>query len=237
MTFSMDFSNDKPDIREPIPAGTPLFLRMTFQPGGAGDGGALTASKPPSDTKYLKCEFTVLRGPFKGRKFWSNLTTEGGKVDEKGQSEAAKITRKTIRAILDSSQGLNSKDESPEAMAKRVITGFKDLQGREFFATTKVEPAQNGYPAKNGLGTVLTPGMTKETPTTLDGFLAMVDKPVVAGSPVKEAPAAPAWGAAATAAPAPTQNATVAPVAQPQAATAPAPANNDAIPNWAKPAA
>jgi hypothetical protein len=31
MTFSMDFSNDKPDIREPIPAGTVVFLRNDLQ--------------------------------------------------------------------------------------------------------------------------------------------------------------------------------------------------------------
>lgn len=226
MTNPFDYSNDKPDIREPIPAGTPLFLRMTYTPGGADHTGcppearegALTASKE-GDSKYLKAEFTVLRGPYKGRKFWGNLTVEGGKVDEKGKSIAAGITRKTIRLILDSSQGLKTSDESPEAMAKRVIRGYRDLQGRQFIAKAKVEPAQNGYAAKNGLGQVLTVDM-KDYPTE-----AQLDNPPKPGTPIANAPAPlPSWTPGAPAA-----QATPAPV------PAPAPASNDsAIPAWAQ---
>jgi hypothetical protein len=235
MSFNFDFSNDKPDIREPIPAGTLLYLQMTYTPGGAGPDGALTASSN-TDAQYLKAEFTVLRGPYKGRKFWGNLTVNGGKVDEKGRSIAGDITRKTIRAILDSSQGLKSSDDSPEAMAKRVITGFKDLQGRRFIAKAKVEPAQNGYPAKNGLGQVMTVDM-KGYPTSD----AELDNPAVAVGTTKEAPPAPTWagGASTTTASAPAQPT---PAAQPtQTVTAPAAqtAGTDAgaIPAWAKAAA
>ncbi len=42
--------------------------------------------------------------------------------------------------ILDSSQGLKSTDESPEAAAKRVLTSLKELQGRKFLAKVKIEP-------------------------------------------------------------------------------------------------
>lgn len=261
MTNPFDFSNDKPDIREPIPAGTLLFLRMTYQPGGADlpntpaelREGALTKAAEPSDAYYLKTEFTVLRGPYKGRKFWGNLTVAGGKVDEKNQSIAAGITRKTIRAILDSSQGLKTSDESPEAMAKRVIRGYRDLQGRQFVAKAKVEPAQNGYPAKNGLGQVLTIDM-KGYPASD----AELDNPAIAtaGNTTAAAPA-PVWanaGATPAAAPAAqTANAAAAPaqpafaVAQPAADTTPVAAvaqtqqqpaaNNGAIPAWAQSAA
>jgi hypothetical protein len=253
MNNPFDFSNDKPDIREPIPAGTLLYLRMTYTPGGADlpntpqehREGALTKANAPSDAYYLKTEFTVLRGPFKGRKFWGNLTVAGGKVDEKGKSIAAGITRQTIRAILDSSQGLKTSDESPEAMAKRVIRGYRDLQGKQFIAKAKVEPAQNGYPAKNGLGQVMTIDM-KGYPASE----AELDTPAVAGAPAKDAPAAPVWGAPTSAAPvaapvtaapafqAPTTTApvveqpqTVAAIAQPATA---APAENN-IPLWAQP--
>lgn len=192
---NMDFNNDKPDIREPIPAGTPLLLRMTYAPGGAGPNGALTKSKPSTDNpspdvEYLKSEFTVLRGPYKGRKFWGNLTMVGGKVDEKGTSIAAGISRKSIRLMLDSAQGLSSKDESPEAAAKRVLpNGYASLQGIIFRAKANVEPARGNYAAKNGLGQVLTIDM-KDYPTD-----AVLDKPVAPG-PIGATNAAPAptWG-------------------------------------------
>lgn len=245
MSFNHDYSNDKPDIREPIPAGTLLFLRMTYAPGGADAPGtpqehregALTKAAEPSDAYYLKAEFTVLRGPYKGRKFWGNLTVAGGKVDEKNQSIAAGITRKIIRAILDSSQGLKTTDESPEAMAKRVIKGYRDLQGKCFVAKAKVEPAQNGYPAKNGLGQVMTIDM-KGYPMTE----AELDAPIVGkGATPANAPPAPTWGgtAAPAAETAPTQASTPAPVASAFVAPAvpvasPATAADSGLPAWAK---
>jgi hypothetical protein len=249
MTFQGNYSNDKPDLREPIPAGTLLFLRMSYTPGGAGteaecgagSAGALTASKPPSDTKYLKAEFTVLRGPYKGRKFWSNLTVSGGQVDEKGNSKAGGITRQAIRLILDSSQGLNPKDESPEAMAKRVITGYRDLQGRTFVAKAKIEPAQNGYPAKNGLGQVMAPGMTG-MPSDPAELAALLDNPAVAAT-TAAAPAAPVWGQTTTApAAAPVADQANASQSSQQAqATQPAQTgtaeNSSALPDWARAAA
>jgi hypothetical protein len=209
MSFSFDFSQDKPDIREPIPAGTRVLVRMNYTPGGAGPGGALTKSKPPGDTEYLKAEFTVLRGPYKGRKFWSNFTTSGGKLDEKGRSIAGGITRQNIRMIIDGSQGLSSKDDSPQAAAKRVLpNGFADLQGRTFVAKVKVEAASGNYPAKNALGQILTIDHADypKSEADLDGPAA---NPVQAALPTA---AAPTWAAAAPAA---------APVVQPTVEAAP----------------
>lgn len=240
--FSFDFQNDKPDIRAPIPAGTPLFLRFNYTAGGAGPGGALTQSKS-SDAMYLKAELTVLRGPYRGRKFWSNLTVAGGKVDEQGNSIAAGISRKAIRGILDSSQGLKSTDDSPEAAAKRVMpNGFADLQGRQFVAKTTVEAAQGNYAAKNGLGQVLTVDMAG-FPTE-----AQLDAPALAVVPAAALPE-PAWtGATAAPAadptPAPTTTADAAPIAAPEAvatvaAETPAAVTADAggVPAWMKEAA
>src|SRR6201996_6449075 len=212
--FSMDFSQDKPDIREVIPAGTVVFVEMVYRPGGANlpntptehQEGALKAAKPPSDALYLDCEFTILLGPYKGRKFWSNITVAGGKVDEKGRSIAAGIARQTIRCILDSSQGLSSKDESPEATAKRVMRGFRDLQKRRFMCKLKVEKSA-GYADKNGLGQVLTVDM-KDYPKS------EAELNNVPSAKVKDAPAAPTWG----------DQAQQAPQQQPQPAAAPAPA-------------
>jgi hypothetical protein len=226
--YDFNFAGVKPDIRETIPAGTPLYLALSYTPGGVGPAGALTKSKT-SDVEYLKAEFTVLRGPYKGRKFWSNMTVTGGDVDEKGQSKAGAITRKSIRLLLDSAQGLSSKDDSPEAAAKRVLPeGFKSLQGLRFVALAKVEKEKDGYPEKNTLGSILTVDM-KNYPTE-----QQLDNPPKPGTPATPAAPPPQWSGAGISRPdtgqaAPTTNGFPAPTAM-QAAVQP---GND-LPAWAK---
>ena len=97
----------------------------------------------PSDAKLLDCEFTVVEGPYARRKFWQNFTVAGGKVDEKGQSKGWNIAKSAFRAMIDSALGLNPKDESAAAKAKRVIQGLKQLDGITFVARIMVEPASN----------------------------------------------------------------------------------------------
>lgn len=210
--FNWNFGGDRPAISEPIPDGTILYLSYLFTPGGYNPpgmnvDGALTKSKPSADkpnndTAYLKSEFTVLRGPYAGRKFWGNLTCVGGEVDERGQSKAGAISRSTIRSMLDSAQGLSSKDESPEAAGKRVLPKrFMSLQGIKFFAKVKLKPASGGYPAKNELGQVMTIDMTAFPGRNEDGTIDMtrlwqeIDHPkiIVAAPSRATMAAAPSW--------------------------------------------
>jgi len=184
MTY--DFNNVKPDIRENIPAGIPLYLQMNYTPGGAGPSGILTASKPSAenptpDTKYLKAEFTVLRGPYKGRKFWSNLTLEGGQVDEKGNSKARAIAMQTLFNIIASAHGLKREDPSADATAIRAqYSDLKKFNGVRFFSLSSLSKPQKGYPEKNELGghwNILTVDSSK-FPTE-----AQLDNPTVTAGP------------------------------------------------------
>jgi hypothetical protein len=213
MSFNMDFSGDRPAMRDVIPLGTRVLVRMTYTPGGAtppadhklvndpatrASYAQLTKSKPPSDAYYLKAEFTVQRGPYKGRKFWENMTTQGGKLDEKGNSIAATITRGTMRSIIDAAQGLSSKDESPAASARRVLpNGFPSFQGFTFAVKIGVEPAKGGFAEKNKLGTVLTVD-SKDFPKSE----ADLDSTGFTGAPTAAAlpQVAPSWVATAPAA-------------------------------------
>ena len=63
----------------------------------------------------------MVEGPYARRKFWQIFTVAGGKVDEKGQSKGWNISKSTFRAMIDSALGLDPKDESAAAKAKRVI--------------------------------------------------------------------------------------------------------------------
>ena len=104
----------------------------------------------------LDAEFTVTEGPHIRRKFWQTLTVSGGKVDENGVSIGARITKSTLRAMIDSALGLDPEDMSEATKAKRILRGFADLSGITFVAKIKVEYSDNpAYPDKNRLDHVV----------------------------------------------------------------------------------
>ncbi|MDR0809868.1 MAG: DNA cytosine methyltransferase [Gemmobacter sp.] len=158
------------------------------------------------------------------RKFWQSFTVAGGKLDEKGQSIGWKISKSTFRAIVDSALGLDPRDESPAAKAKRVLPGLRHLEGIVFAARIMVEPASSSqYRDQNRIANVVLPDepqhaaiMRGET-VPPDPVNAPPRKAASVAAPGWQAPA-PAWGAAQPSPAAPNWGAT------PQPAAAPAPA-------------
>jgi hypothetical protein len=148
--MSFDMNDAEPQkTSEIIPDGTFAKVTLTLRKGGLDgeseiDKGLLKPSNSPgSDVLMLDCEFTVVEGPHARRKFWQMLTVSGGKVDEKGVSLGWKITKSTIRAMIDSALGLDPADMSDATKAKRVLRGFADLNGIIFIAKIKVESSDN----------------------------------------------------------------------------------------------
>ena len=163
------------------------------------DVGLLKASQT-SDAKSLDCEFTVVEGPYARRKFWQNFTVSGGKLDEKGQSKGWNISKSAFRAMVDSALGLDPRDESPAAKAKRVIQGLKQLDGIVFAARIMIEPASSSqYKDANKLANVVLPG---EPPyaATMRGESVQPDPVNAKPRKAAETPAAqgPAWVSSAT---------------------------------------
>jgi hypothetical protein len=205
----------------------------------AADAGLLKASQS-SDARMLDCEFTVVDGPHARRKFWQSFTVAGGKLDEKGQSIGWKISKSTFRAIVDSALGLDPKDESPGAKAKRVLPGLRHLEGIIFAARIMVEPASNPqYRDQNRIANVVLPDEPQHT-AVMRG--ETVPPEPVNAPPRKAASAAPgwqaptpAWGAApqpiATAAPAWGAQTAPAAAAATQAPASAAP-GTPAMPAW-----
>ena len=135
---------------ELIPDGTIAKVSMLVKPGGEGEGGWLTQAA--SGNLYLNCEFVVTEGKYARRKFWQVLVLVGGKKNEKGESMSANISKATLRAIVESAKGVDPKDTSEDAKAKRVLQSFDDLNGLEFTAKIKIEKGTDGYADKNTLG-------------------------------------------------------------------------------------
>ena len=211
MTF--DMNDAQPQMSgELIPDGSFAKVTMTLRRGGADgdseiDRGLLKASSAPgSDVKSLDCEFTVTEGPYARRKFWQMFTVSGGKVDDGGVSIGWKISKGSFRAMIDSALGLDPKDMSEAAKAKRVLRGLADLGGITFVAWITVEASSDArYGDSNKLGRVILP-TEPEWRRVMDGEVV----PAASGTRSRPKPALtvvakPAWNQGAgqnTAAPA-----------------------------------
>jgi hypothetical protein len=149
----MDFNNAETQrSREVIPADTVAVIQMNIKPGDSGDGLWLKTSQDRK-SKGLDCEFTVVDGEHAKRKFWSRLTLEG---ETDGQKQAIDISRRTLRAILESARGIKP-DDTSDAAKKARMADYADFDGIRFIGRIGVEPAKNGYAAKNTLLEVITP--------------------------------------------------------------------------------
>jgi hypothetical protein len=252
--MSYDLNDAQPQmapIGELIPDGTFAKVRLAIRPGGVNgatpmDAGLLKASQS-SDARMLDCEFTVVEGPHARRKFWQSFTVAGGKVDENGQSIGWKISKSTFRAMVDSALGLDPRDESPAAKAKRVLPGLKHLDGIVFAARIMVEPTSNPqYRDQNRIANVVLPDepehaaiMRGET-VPPEPVNAPARKSASAPAPGWQAPtpawgaqpqapaAAPAWGAQAPAPQPPARQ----PPASPPPASPPSGAPATGMPAW-----
>jgi hypothetical protein len=246
--------NDVEPLRggELIPDGAFAKVTMTVRPGGVDgygerDKGLLKASNVPgSDVLSLDCEFTVIEGPYARRKFWQTFTVSGGKLDEKGASIGWNITKRILRGMIDSALGLDPKDESDAARAKRQLRGLADLSGITFVAKILVEPNKDSrYPDANKLERPVLPNEQE--------WQAVMNGQNVPPSPSRQRPAAatpsapaqmaPVWSQAQPQAPAatsvpawqrPVQSPATAEPAAPQRATATpvTPADSPAGPAW-----
>jgi hypothetical protein len=160
--MALDFNDAGPQRSfDTIPDGTIATVCMKIRPGNAGEGGR----SKDGNSEALDCEFVVLDGEYAKRKFWTLLTVDG---TTEGHKEAAEINRKRICAMLESAHGIRPDDKSDAAKKARHITSYGDLDGLIFIVRIGVEPAQNGYKAKNRLDYVITPDEKTWHPVTQD---------------------------------------------------------------------
>jgi hypothetical protein len=150
----MDFNDADPQrVFDVIPADTIATLHVTVRPGNAGDGGLLRRSKD-GNSEALDCEFTVVDGPYAKRKVWGLFTLVGTTPNH---ATAAEISRSRLRAILESARGIRPDDMSTTAKQARQVAGYRDFDGLRFVGRIGIEPARDGYPARNVLLEAITP--------------------------------------------------------------------------------
>jgi hypothetical protein len=138
-----------------IPANTIATLQIKVRGSGAGADGMLRRSKD-GRSEGLDLELTVTEGPYAKRKLWALLTLSG---ETEGHAEAGRIAQATLRAILESAHGIKPDDNSEAARQRRQLSSYLDFDGLRFVGVIGVDPARDGYDAKNKLVSVITPDM------------------------------------------------------------------------------
>jgi hypothetical protein len=154
MTTNLDF-NDAGEQRtlEVIPANTIATVHLTIRPGGAGDGSWLKRSADGA-SEGLDCELTVVDGPFAKRKLWHRFTLAG---TTERHEQAREISRRMLRAILESARGIRPDDASEAAQNARKRSSWADFDGLRFVVRIGVQPPKGNYQARNTLLEVITP--------------------------------------------------------------------------------
>jgi hypothetical protein len=152
MAFDFNTAAEQHDV---IPNGTIVVVQVNIRPGDAGEDGLLKRSQS-GEAEMLACELIVVEGAYAKRKFLGNYVLSG---TTDGHAQAADRTRSMLRAILESVRGFKPTDMSEAAKKARVAESYRDFDGIRFLAKLGVEPAKDGYRAKNTLDTVITPDM------------------------------------------------------------------------------
>ncbi len=204
-----------------IPKGTLAKVRLTIRPGGFDDpsqgwtGGY--AKRGATGAVYLDAEYTVVEGAYAKRKIWSLIGLYSPKGPDWGNAG-----RGLIKGILNSARGIDDKDNSAQAQAKRRISGFAELDGIEFIARMDIGSDTNGED-KNEVRSAVTP--SHRDYAQLMGYGGGAAMQGYGQPPVSNAPqqsyAAPAPGYTA-------------PAPQPQTPQTPATPGFSGRPSWAE---
>jgi len=136
-----------------IPDRTIVIVQIMIRAGQAGEDGWLKASKD-GKSLGLDCEFLVIQGVHIKRKFWERMLISG---TTEGHAEAADISKRKLRAILESARGIKPDDKSEAANKARCIDSFGDLDGLRFMVRVGIEAAQGNFKAKNTVLEIITP--------------------------------------------------------------------------------
>jgi hypothetical protein len=151
-----------PEDDELIPEGI-YKLQIALTPGGYGADHMLKVSSKGT-LAYLSAENTVVEGDYAGRTVYDMLIVEAvpsSVID----AEQVRKNNKTVqrgrgraKRILASARNVDIKQNDSEALQQALTIGsWKDLHGLVYWAQVGIEPAQNGYRAKNNVEHVLTP--------------------------------------------------------------------------------
>ncbi len=136
------------DVQEAalIPANTVVKARLTLKPGDSPTDPYLRTSK--NGGIYLDCEFTVTEGEYAKRKIFH-------KIGILGNPTWVEISRRFIKNLLESANGLSRYDKSPDSEKFRRLESWGDLDGLDVLIKIGIEEGGE-FPDKNKVLAVIT---------------------------------------------------------------------------------
>jgi hypothetical protein len=166
MTFNYSDA-DSQDDRSPIPDGL-YKLKVSVKRGGHGPDRMLSLAKNQRGL-MVKASYTVVVGEHAGYQIWDYVAVALDETDHPdlppiepdridGLRGWVRRGRARIKAILNSTHGLDPEDVSEAAQAKRNFASHDALNGLIFWGEIATQPARDGYDAKNILDRVVVPG-------------------------------------------------------------------------------
>lgn len=206
----------------PIPEDSIVAFTMTIRAPKAGKEGTTHAMfcRSPKGNEYIDVEFEAV-GTYAGRKIWQNFTLAGSE-------QAAKISMRTLRAIVESARNISPSDASPAATAGRQLSDWLDFNSMTFLARvgTVVEQSQKDgqFYVNNTIKRIITPDDSEYAAGEWISDKPLPTIPEPGATPSAPAPTGgAAWGGQTAVAPTPPPDVSAAP-AQPKPAAAPMPA-------------
>ena len=218
-----------------IPEDSIIPFKMTIRPPKAGKEGKLHSLLCASDkgNEYLDVEFEAL-GTYSGRKIWDMFTVAGSDT-------AAKISMRTLRAIVESGRGISPTDSSPAASEGRKLSDWADFNELTFLLKVGVAVEKNKASGKWYVNNTLKKVITPDDEAYLVGE-HITDKPLPevpadgesTAKPAASGPGASFGPGSSPSGPAPTGPVAGTTAAPPGAGTAPVKmANGAPLPSWA----
>jgi hypothetical protein len=156
----IDLSREHDD--DLIPTGL-YKLQAEIMPGGYGDDDLLTLTKR-GNLAYLKLKNTIVDGAYAGRQMFDMLNVEqvpnaiNGPEQLEKDKRTARRGRSTAKRIVASAHAVDTEHTDTETLSKLLtIASWGDLHGLVYWAELGIEPARNGFKAKNKIDSIVTP--------------------------------------------------------------------------------
>lgn len=189
----------KERVKGPVPAGSKVLVRLVLDkprfPAPEDDW----VAQAKSGLRQLQCRVEVMAGTYEGVWWYENITLPASeqkiRLDEKQQT-ACRIGGSTLRAIVESTRGVDPNAIDQRAARARHVAGWTDFDGMEFPARLGID--KRPYEGKDGnwywnnrLGSVI-PATAKDYTTIRQGGEIITDGPVTgdqnASQPQRNAP-------------------------------------------------
>jgi hypothetical protein len=155
----IDLSNETRD--ELIPPDI-YKLQVEIVPGGYGENDLLKLSKKGT-LAYLDIRHHVVEGEHKDRVIFDAIIVElvpddFGSPATDNNKRAVSMGRTRARRIVESARAVNVEVATVEQIKEKLkLESWGELDGLVFWADVGIEPAANGYKAKNAVANIITP--------------------------------------------------------------------------------